>query len=69
MGDIVEKVSNERYCLKDKIEVLWIDETFGLAKVLFIEEGIERVIGLRLITDKPYKQNTLSLRVLTGGVK
>lgn len=51
-----------------RIKVLWTDKTFGLAKV-FIEEGIERIIGIGLITDQPKEESTLSLSVLTGGIK
>lgn len=65
----MKMVNNEKYCLNNRIRVLWIDKTFGLAKVLFIEEGIERIIGIGLITDKPYEQSTLSLSVLAGGIK
>ncbi|MDE6846105.1 MAG: hypothetical protein K2J99_10100 [Lachnospiraceae bacterium] len=60
-------VDKEKYCLNNGIR--WADKTFGLAKVLFIEEGIERIIGIGLITDKPYGQSTLSLSVLAGGIK
>ncbi len=59
----------EKYCLNDKIKVIWFDKTFCLAKVLFIEEGMIRVIGTGLISDQPKKQNTLNLNVLTGGRK
>ena len=62
-------VGNEKYCLNNRVNVLWVDKTFSLAKVFFIEDGIERVIGIGLITDKPYVQSTLSLNVLTGGKK
>lgn len=62
-------VDNEKYCLNNRIKVLWTDKTFGLAKVFFIEEGIERIIGIRLITDQPKEESTLSLSVLTGGIK
>lgn len=62
-------VDKEKYCLNNRIRVLWTDKTFGLAKVLFIEEGIERIIGIGLISDQPNKQSTLSLGVLTGGIK
>lgn len=62
-------VNKEKYCLNSRIRVLWIDKTFGLAKVLFIEEGIEKIIGIGLITDKLYEQSTLSLSVLAGGIK
>ena len=65
----MKMVDKEKYCLNNRIKVLWTDKTFGLAKVLFIEEGIERVIGIGLITDKPYGQSTLSLSVLAGGIK
>lgn len=41
-------VDKEKYCLNNMSKVLWADKTFGLAKVLFIEEGIERVIGIGL---------------------
>lgn len=69
MGDIVKMVDKEKHCLNNRIRVLWTDKTFGLAKVLFIEEGIVRIIGIGLITDKPYGQSTLSLSVLAGGIK
>lgn len=62
-------VDKEKYCLNNRIRVLWTDKTFGLAKVLFIEEGIERIIGIGLISDQPNKQSTLSLGVLAGGIK
>lgn len=62
-------VDKEKYCLNNRIRVLWIDKTFGLAKVLFIEERKERIIGIGLITDQPNEQSTLSLSVLTGGIK
>lgn len=62
-------VGNEKYCLNNRVNVLWVDKTFSLAKVFFIEEKIERVIGIGLITDKPYEQSTLSLNVLIGGIK
>ena len=65
----MKTVGNEKYCLNNKINVLWVDKTFGLAKVVFIEEEIERIIGIGLITDKPYEQSTLSLSVLIGGIK
>lgn len=65
----MKKVDNGKYCLNNRIDILWIDKTFGLAKVLFIEEGVERIIGIGMITDKPCEQNTLSLGVLTGGLK
>lgn len=61
-------VDNEKYCLNNRIKVLWTDKTFGLAKV-FIEEGIERIIGIGLIADQPKEESTLSLSVLTGGIK
>lgn len=62
-------VDNEKYCLNNRIKVLWTDKAFGLAKVFFIEEGIERIIGIGLITDQPKEESTLSLKVLTGGIK
>ena len=65
----MKMIDKEKYCLTNRIRVLWTDKTFGLAKVLFIEEGIERIIGIGLITDKPYVQSTLSLSVLAGGIK
>lgn len=57
----------EKYCLHYRIKVLWVDKTFGLAKVFFLEEKLEKVIGVGLITDKPKTQNTLSINVLLGG--
>ena len=64
IGVIVSADSGEKYCLNNRIEVLWIDKTFGLAKVFFIEE---RIIGFKLATDKSYEQNTLNLNVLIRG--
>ena len=66
MGDIVKTAGNEKYCLNNRINVLWVDKIFGLAKVFFIEEGIERIIGIRLITDQPNGESTLSLGILMG---
>ena len=65
----MKMVDKGKYCLNNRIRVLWTDKTFGLAKVLFIEEGIERIIGIGLISDQPNEQSTLSLSVLTGGIK
>ena len=51
----------EKYCLNNRIRVLWTDKTFGLAKVLFIEEGKTRIIGTGLISDEPNEQSTLNI--------
>lgn len=66
MGDIVIKVGDENYCLNNKVEILWVDKTFGVAKVYFVEEGIERIVGIGLIKDKLYQQSTLCLQLLMG---
>lgn len=65
----MKKVGNEKYCLNNKINVLWVDKTFSLAKVLFINEGKERIIGVGLITDEPLEQYTINLSLLTGGIR
>ena len=57
----------EKYCLNNRIRVLWTDKTFGLAKVLFIEEGKTRIIGTELISDEPNEQSTLNISILIGG--
>ena len=57
----------EKYCLNNRIRVLWTDKTFGLAKVLFIEEGNTRIIGTGLISDEPNEQSTLNISILIGG--
>ena len=57
----------EKYCLNNRIRVLWTDKTFGLAKVLFIEEGKTRIIGTGLISDEPNEQSTLNISLLIGG--
>ena len=57
----------EKYCLNNRIRVLWTDKTFGLAKVLFIEEGKTRIIGTGLISDEPNEQSTLIISILIGG--
>lgn len=57
----------EKYCLNNRIRVLWTDKTFGLAKVLFIEEGKTRIIGTGLISDEPNEQSTLNISIL--GIK
>lgn len=57
----------EKYCLNNRIRVLWTDKTFGLAKVLFIEEGKTRIIGTGLISDEPNEQSTLNISILIGG--
>ena len=57
----------EIYCLNNRIRVLWTDKTFGLAKVLFIEEGKTRIIGTGLISDEPNEQSTLNISILIGG--
>lgn len=69
MGDIVRTIGNEKYCLNNKVKVLWVDQTFGLAKVFFIDEGKEKIVGIGLITDQPKEESTLSLSILTGGIK
>ena len=56
-----------KYCLNNRIRVLWTDKTFGLAKVLFIEEGKTRIIGTGLISDEPNEQSTLNISILIGG--
>ena len=56
----------EKYCLNNRIRVLWTDKTFGLAKVLFIEEGKTRIIGTGLISDEPNEQSTLNISILGG---
>ena len=65
----MKTVGSEKYCLNNRVNVLWVDNTFGLAKVFFIEEGIERIIGIGLITEQPKEESTLSLSVLTGGIR
>lgn len=65
----MNKKQKVKYCLNDEIYVLWIDEIFDLAKVYFIAEDKERVIGLKLITDKPYIEKTLNISTLAGGFK
>lgn len=57
----------EKYCLNNRIRVLWTDKTFGLAKVLFIEERKTRIIGTGLISDEPNEQSTLNISILIGG--
>ena len=57
----------EKYCLNNRIRVLWTDKTFGLAKVLFIEEGKTRIIGTGFISDEPNEQSTLNISILIGG--
>ena len=57
----------EKYCLNNRIRVLLTDKTFGLAKVLFIEEGKTRIIGTGLISDEPNEQSTLNISILIGG--
>lgn len=63
----MKTIGNEKYCLNNKIKVLWVDKTFGLAKVSFIDEGIEKIVGIGLITDQPKEEYTLCLSILTGG--
>ena len=58
-----------KYCHGDEIYVLWIDEIFDLAKVYFIKENRERVIGRKLITNKPCIEETLNINTLAGGIK
>lgn len=67
IGDIVKMADKDKYCLNNRIKVLWTDKTFGLAKVLFIEEWKIGIIGIGLISDQPNDQSTLSISVLTGG--
>ena len=67
IGDIVKMADKEKYCLNNRIRVLWTDKTFGLAKVLFIEEGKTRIIGTGLISDEPNEQSTLNISILIGG--
>lgn len=62
-------IDDIKYCLDSRVEVVWIDRTFGLAKVFFREEGVEKVISISLITDEPYRQKTLGLNVLIRGMK
>jgi hypothetical protein len=64
----MEEKQKVKYCLEDEIYVLWIDEIFDLAKVYFIKEDKERVIGLKLITNKPCIEKTLSISTLAGGI-
>ena len=64
----MKTIDNEKYCLNDKVKVLWIDKTFGLAKVFFISEKIERIVGVGLIADQPPKDNTICLSILTGRI-
>lgn len=63
----MEMADKEKYCLNNRIRVLWTDKTFGLAKVLFIEEGKTRIIGTGLISDEPNEQSTLNISILIGG--
>jgi hypothetical protein len=63
----VKMADKEKYCLNNRIRVLWTDKTFGLAKVLFIEEGKTRIIGTGLISDEPNEQSTLNISILIGG--
>ena len=64
----MKAIGNEKYCLNNKVKVLWVDKTFGLAKVSFIDEGIEKIVGIGLITDQPKEEYTLCLSILTGGI-
>ncbi len=57
----MKMADKEKYCLNNRIRVLWTDKTFGLAKVLFIEEGKTRIIGTGLISDEPNEQSTLNI--------
>ena len=63
----MKMADKEKYCLNNRIRVLWTDKTFGLAKVLFIEEGKTRIIGTGLISDEPNEQSTLNISILIGG--
>ena len=63
----MKMADKEKYCLNNRIRVLWTDKTFGLAKVLFIEEGKIRIIGTGLISDEPNEQSTLNISILIGG--
>ena len=63
----MKMADKEKYCLNNRIRVLWTDKTFGLAKVLFIEEGKTRIIGTGLISDEQNEQSTLNIRILIGG--
>ena len=63
----MKMADKEKYCLNNRIRVLWTDKTFGLAKVLFIEEGKTRIIGTGLISDEPNEQSTLNISIL--GIK
>ena len=64
----MKMADKEKYCLNNRIRVLWTDKTFGLAKVLFIEEGKTRIIGTGLISDEPNEQSTLNISILIGGL-
>ena len=63
----MKMADKEKYCLNNRIRVLWTDKTFDLAKVLFIEEGKTRIIGTGLISDEPNEQSTLNISILIGG--
>lgn len=63
----MKMADKEKYCLNNRIRVLWTDKTFGLAKVLFIEEGKTRIIGTGLISDEPNEQSMLNISILIGG--
>ena len=63
----MKMADKEKYCLNNRIRVLWTDKTFGLAKVLFIEEGKTRIIGTGLISDEPNEQSTMNISILIGG--
>ena len=63
----MKMADKEKYCLNNRIRVLWTDKTFGLAKVLFIEEGKTRIVGTGLISDEPNEQSTLNISILIGG--
>lgn len=65
----MNKNGSEKYCLDKEIRVVWIDMVFGLAKVWFVEEKVERLIGIKMITDKPYTETTLSINVLAGRIQ
>ena len=36
--------------------------------ILNIDEGIEKIVGIGLITDQPKEEYTLCLSILTGGI-
>lgn len=64
----MKTIDNDKYCLGNKVKVIWIDKNFGLAKVSFIDEGIEKIVGIGLITDQPREETTVCLSILTGEI-